>query len=168
MQNSEIKKPLDFVNGGDTAIDYVFVDEDGAQIGAGGVQNERYSIVLSPCEGTLAAHSRLSVTARVKALSVGEEQVRMKLVSTNLVHPIEIPIEFSIQVVSGASMLSDGLKRFAMADSSFERFLDCGKEVEELLATDGELWKVLLPPIRLTRGKPSQEPVNCGLEVILV
>ncbi len=91
---------------------------------------------------------------------MGEETFVLKLVTTNLVTPVEILVHLHINVVSGESMLSSGIKAFARADNSFEKFLDCHTEEENRITTDSELWKVLLPVVRLSNKKPSRQPVN--------
>lgn len=166
MQNSEVKKPIDIINSGDTVVDYQFVTMDGKLIGTEGARSECYSLVLSPFAGSLTSKTKLSVTARIKALGIGEQTLKFKFVTTNLLTPIEIPIELSINVVSGASMLNDGLRKFAISDNSFEKFLNCHGEEETRIATDSEIWKILLPVVRISNKKPSKEPMNTkALEV---
>lgn len=64
------------------------------------------------------------------------------------------------QIISPDTALSSGLKSFACVDASFEKYLNYQADDALRYETDLNLYKVLLPVVRLAYGLPSDEVLD--------
>lgn len=60
-------------------------------------------------------------------------------------------------VVSGFSALQESVKSFARADDSLEELLNYQAPYDKKYVTDADIWKVLLPVVRVSQFLPSME-----------
>jgi hypothetical protein len=68
-----------------------------------------------------------------------------------------ISVQIEANIISPDSLLADSVKVFARSDNSIEELLDMFGQEERLYDSERNLWKVLLPIIRVRPGLPSQE-----------
>lgn len=108
---------------------------------------------------TLNPHTKLRVNINVRAINEGSETFTVKIVMRSLVIEEIVKIECQSIIVSGLSSLQESIKAFSRVDDSIEDSLNF-KLMERKkynTTTEIELWKILLPVVRVSNLLPSEE-----------
>ncbi|KAJ3397657.1 hypothetical protein HDU92_005399 [Lobulomyces angularis] len=158
-QNARVRKCFEIDNTGETCIEIEVVDEE--QKACGGIEIKKNTCLVKVDRATISIppHSKQKITFFLKALKEGDETFTLGLRTKTLLSPRVIPIIVSVNIVSGLSSLQEGIKAFSRNDDSIEELINFNKQERKKYNSDLEieLWKILLPMVRLSPLKPSQE-----------
>jgi hypothetical protein len=157
MGNSA-QKSFEINNTGETILELTLKDLDGQT-----VRDNK----LMPCPGGLMelsvspTHVRLppSMTCvfefSVNAIAPGKDGMDFVLSLSNMVSPQLVPVHVSATVVPITT--SENLKAFVRSDTSVDHKIKMPLIEEALYVTDPDIWKVLVPVLRLSSLRPSMD-----------
>ncbi|KAJ3092272.1 hypothetical protein HK102_009083 [Quaeritorhiza haematococci] len=157
-ENSSVKKQFEVENTGSTVIELEVVDHLGQEcVPRRDIAATNISYRIEPHQVLVQPKSRQRFTINLKGLKVGEDEVEIVIRTRKLVVPKIIPVKIKAFVVDGVSVIQANLKVFARADDSIEEILSLHAQEENRSGTDLNLWKILLPIIRISPKLPSME-----------
>ncbi|KAJ3299223.1 hypothetical protein HK104_009688 [Borealophlyctis nickersoniae] len=159
-EEQRVRKHFEVENCGDTVIDLGIYDAEGNEISedAGGSgDGRRISYKISPSRAEIRPKTRQKFTVVVKGLKAGEDKFELSLQTRTLASPKSIPIRVAAKVIGAMEAMADSLKAFSRADTSIEATLSYAAQEEMRYAGDPDIWKLLLPVMRIGPLLPSKE-----------
>ncbi|KAJ3403499.1 hypothetical protein HDV05_007785 [Chytridiales sp. JEL 0842] len=159
VRGQKAKKFFEIENCGDTVVDLHVMDHNGNIIEGEGldipatVVNYR----VEPVKVSIGPKTKQKFAVFVKGVADGEGEFQIQLQTATLIDTKCIPVAIFTTVISPDSLLQDSVKAFARSDTSIEETLDMFLQEERNFDSERNLWKVLLPVIRIKSGLPSQE-----------
>ncbi|KND03878.1 uncharacterized protein SPPG_08927 [Spizellomyces punctatus DAOM BR117] len=159
-ERQRVRKHFEVENVGDTVIDLGVADENGEALLEEGERfsdSTKVSYKISPVTAQIRPKTRQNFTVIVKGLKPGEDKFDLTLRTRTLAAPKSIPIKVTAKVVGAMELLSESLSAFVRADNSIEAMIDYQRQEEFKYGGDTDVWKVLLPIIRVSALLPSQD-----------
>ena len=149
------KKTINIENTGNVPLDLIVKDMSGQELPNKfkGV-NDHFTIALSVASLSIPALSKPSIIVSVEGFNIGPDEIVFQLVTQRLVDPMAYIIEITGQVIDA---VDESLKAFVRSDQSLETMLSLAHQEESMVQTDQNLWKLMLPVIRISHKLPSQE-----------
>ncbi|KAJ3018743.1 hypothetical protein HKX48_002657 [Thoreauomyces humboldtii] len=155
-----VRKRFEVENVGDTVIDVGITDAAGRLLSPdvdSTAPNGTVSYRITPSATLIRPNSKQSFTVEVSGVRAGDEKFRLSLQTRTLAAPKTVPIEVITKVVGQMELLGDSLRTFARADNSIETLIDYERREHIKYGGDTEVWKILLPIVRVAPGLPSDE-----------
>ncbi|TPX62603.1 hypothetical protein PhCBS80983_g00408 [Powellomyces hirtus] len=167
-EKQSVRKHFEVENVGDTVIDVGLASEDGTPFvldGSDGEQEDQerrtpsgtVSYRITPSRSQIRPNSKQNFTIVVKGLKPGDDAFNLSLRTRTLAAPKTIPIIVTAKVVGSMELLGEGLRTFARADNSIETMIDYEKREQWKYGGDTDVWKILLPIVRIAPMLPSME-----------
>ncbi|KAI9106297.1 hypothetical protein DFS34DRAFT_58191 [Phlyctochytrium arcticum] len=159
-ENARVRKHFEVENMGDTVIELGVADENGIELvgevdryGDGG----KISYKITPLNVQIRPKTRQNFTVVVKGIKAGDDRFDLTLRTRTLAAPKSIPIKVSTKVVGAMEALTQSLAAFVRSDTSIEAMIDFQQQENLKYSGDTDIWKILLPVIRIDTLLPSQE-----------
>ncbi|KAJ3148956.1 hypothetical protein HDU86_007314 [Geranomyces michiganensis] len=168
-ERQSVRKHFEVENVGDTVIDVGVATEDGElfHVEQGDTDESpsrerstpsgKLSYRIAPSRTQIRPNSKQSFTVTVKGLKPGDDAFNLTLKTRTLAAPKTIPLQVTAKVVGSMEMFGEGLRAFARADNSIEAMIDCQKQEQFKYGGDTDVWKILLPIVRVGHLLPSLE-----------
>ncbi|KAJ3175403.1 hypothetical protein HDU87_006223 [Geranomyces variabilis] len=168
-ERQSVRKHFEVENVGDTVLDVGVASEDGElfQLEQGDTDDSpsreratpsgRVSYRISPTRTQIRPNSKQSFTVTVKGLKPGDDAFNLSLKTRTLAAPRTIPLQVTAKVVGTMEMFGEGLRTFARADNSIEGMIDAKVQEKYKYGGDTDVWKILLPIVRIGPLLPSLE-----------
>ena len=99
-------------------------------------------------------HSKAIITFAAEGLCAGTDSVEIYIRTDRLVKNIRFKVCATINVINEADA---SVKAFARSDLGFDELLSFSDQEMLYCAGDQNLWKLLLPVVRISYKLPSQE-----------
>ncbi|KAI8925707.1 hypothetical protein BC831DRAFT_550468 [Entophlyctis helioformis] len=157
-QRQKTRKSFEVENVGDTVLELGVYDMAGAEMDSQVDSNgdkQLCSYRVSPSTVQVPSRGKEKITITVQGVDKGEDSFEFIVKTKTLINPKAIKIHVTANVLSSAT--DESLRAFARADMSMEVLLNVQMQEEERYATERELWKLLLPIVRLSAVPPSLE-----------
>jgi hypothetical protein len=153
-----VKKVFDIENCGDTIVDVAITDSNGIEVQSDvEVSVDKVMYKLSPGLTKINPKTKARFSVILKGLREGEDTFPLQVSTRSLTVAKVIPVKITAKVISPDSLLGDGLRAFARADNSIDATLSCMAQEEGKYDAERDLWKVILPVIRVSALLPSQD-----------
>ncbi|KAI9202395.1 uncharacterized protein BJ171DRAFT_584296 [Polychytrium aggregatum] len=155
-ESARAKKHFEVENCGETVIHVGIVDNSGNELARDTeIRCENFSVLISPSVALIKPKSKHRFAVTVRGIRVGEATCHLQLRTKTLAKPKTIPIEITATIVNAFAMMIDSIKAFSRADNSIETTLNVMLQEEGKYDSEIELWKILLPVIRISPFAPS-------------
>ncbi|KAJ1336456.1 hypothetical protein BSLG_007240 [Batrachochytrium salamandrivorans] len=152
------RKSFEIENTGDTVLNMGVFDMDGKELIA---QNDVYSnnrlckYQVSPNYISVPPNSKRIMTVMVEGVDVGKDMFEFMVKTRTLLNPKAITIHVDTNILS--SDINESLRAFVRADVNMNQLFSIALQEEDLYAIERDLWKVLLPIVRVSAVPASQE-----------
>lgn len=155
---SSAQKTFEISNTGETMLDLTLKGLDGKTV----KENK-----LMPCPGGFMELSMTPTSVRlppsmtcvfeitVHAVSPGRDGMEFVVCLSNLVNPQAVPVRVSAAIVPITT--SENLKAFVRSDTSVDHKIKMPLIQEAAYVIDPDIWKVLVPVLRLSSLRPSMD-----------
>ncbi|KAL2918328.1 hypothetical protein HK105_202255 [Polyrhizophydium stewartii] len=157
-QRQRTRKSFEVENCGDTVLELGVFTTSGEEITSateGYGINKLCSYRVAPGTVAVQPHGKDKITITVEGLDRGEDSFEFIVRTRTLISPKAIKIHVSANVLSSAT--DESLRAFARADMNLESLFNVALQEEEKYAIEREIWKVLLPIVRVAPVPPSAE-----------
>lgn len=153
---STVKKTFPLENSGDIPLVLSVMNYSGELLGSAAHVSKGgfFAATISPSILDIPAKSTTIVTVSVDGLGIGEDVFDFLISTTRHIVPIAFSVCINCNVVDA---LGDNLKVFVRADTSFESMLNFKDNEASLYGCDDQLWKLVLPIVRISAVLPSKE-----------
>ncbi|KAI8908562.1 hypothetical protein EDD86DRAFT_270613 [Gorgonomyces haynaldii] len=154
---TKAKKTFTVENSGTVPIELHIMDVDGRQLDMGdGIVSKKkhFKWMATPMTLEIPAGSSDIVTIQIEALTSGPDQFEFLVSTRRLVNQVTFHVQVDAEV---ADALGESLKAFVRADTNFETMISTNQLEEQMVATDSNLWKLMLPVVRISNKLPSEE-----------
>ncbi|KAJ3127873.1 hypothetical protein HK098_005649 [Nowakowskiella sp. JEL0407] len=158
VEETRVRKTFEVENCGETVICLAIFDSKGNScLETKEFNGTKASYKVSPTTADIQPKTRQKFTITARGIRQGEETYDFMLKTVTLAVPKIIPIRIQTKVIGAGGGINDSLQIFAKKDQSVEALLDATAQNEIMLSSERNLWKVLLPVIRISPLKPSSE-----------
>jgi hypothetical protein len=152
---ARVKKSFPVENTGDSRIKLIVTSKFGAELQATSESDKRvFSYSIDPPSIFLEPHSKAIITFAAEGLCAGTDSVEIYIRTDRLVKNIRFKVCATINVINEADA---SVKAFARSDLGFDELLSFSDQEMLYCAGDQNLWKLLLPVVRISYKLPSQE-----------
>lgn len=146
-----VSKPLEICNDGDTLVEFEIFHPSFTRQGDTGVfETALAKVTFQPFKFQMRSKAKQTITISAiakKGIANKDEQepVEFSIGTVNLLDQFVLPIR--LMIVS--KMIQKSVMTFSKVDNSFEKFIDFHEQDLLLYQTDKDLYKLLLPIVRV-------------------
>jgi hypothetical protein len=156
--SKKVRKTFEVENSGDTILEFGTFDyqnhpiDDELEYES---KNKCFKYSISPSNRRIMPQSKEKVIVVLEATNDGTDEFEFFVKTKNLLRNKVVLVQGSATVYTPTDM--DNLRAFVRADDNLEQKYDLKAQEERYAMTDLHLWKVLVPIVRLSGTKPSEE-----------
>lgn len=156
---SKVQKSFQVENNGDVPFTFQITDKNGNILGDIPTlsPNGMLSCTVKVGSFHVSPKSKETIFITIEGINLGQDQFEFFVKTLGHSEPIKVAVAVETESVDA---VGESLKAFIRAEDSFESMLSYETQYERLFATDLQLWKLILPIVRIGYKRPSEEMGN--------
>ncbi|KAK5666267.1 hypothetical protein QVD99_007029 [Batrachochytrium dendrobatidis] len=157
-QRQKIRKSFEVENAGDTVLELGAVDINGRDLPSTYdtfSDGKLCTYRVLPATIAILPHGKDRIVIVVEGVEAGQDHFQFMLKTKTLLAPKSIKVQVNVNVLSSAAF--ESLRTFARADMNLDLLTNSTLQEEDRYAMDRDIWKLLLPIVRVSAYPASQE-----------